>query len=226
MRRWIARDQIIRARQAIEQGQLCSTVVARWFGIPGLARPKDRVACKRGHPFTPATTYLTSAGSRQCRVCVNAWHRAKRRRGRQGLVPLGLSPRSYGMKIAWAHRKRDYGPSGFTPERLPSLRAERRAILMRKPHRHRGKTHCCHGHKFTVANTGRNKRGYRYCKACNIVASGRAHWRQLQARAQRRQLARARDRLFAMHAVMLRTGNEYSYRRALRAYQQLKREAG
>ncbi len=32
--------------------------------------------CKRGHEFTPENTYVTSSGSRSCRVCL-AIHRAK-----------------------------------------------------------------------------------------------------------------------------------------------------
>jgi hypothetical protein len=42
----------------------------------GRAFWNDMTHCKRGHDLTPA--YIKSGGGRQCRICHNAWTRAKR----------------------------------------------------------------------------------------------------------------------------------------------------
>jgi hypothetical protein len=41
------------------------------------------------------------------------------------------------------------------------------------------KTHCIHDHPFDEANTGRDKRGHRYCKACALIRNRK--WRSAQA---------------------------------------------
>lgn len=45
--------------------------------------------------------------------------------------------------------------------------AGRRASLKKKLRRnHQPKAHCKHGHEYTPENTGRDKRGHRYCNFC------------------------------------------------------------
>jgi hypothetical protein len=47
---------------------------------PERAGQPRRDACQRGHPFTPANTYVDVDGSRQCRTCKNAKAREARQR--------------------------------------------------------------------------------------------------------------------------------------------------
>lgn len=44
------------------------------------------------------------------------------------------------------------------------------------------KTHCSNGHEYTEANTWRDRRGWRHCKACNREAQRRRFgWRPKEA---------------------------------------------
>jgi hypothetical protein len=53
-------------------------------------------------------------------------------------------------------------------EAVPQAENNRRALALRPV-----KTHCKRGHEFTNANTGRNKRGGRYCRACLAISNAR-----------------------------------------------------
>jgi len=63
--------------------------------------------------------------------------------------------------------------------------------------RQRSKTHCKHGHEYTTENTGRDRHGKRYCKACSRIQSAAYHLRnrerilpQMRERERRRRAER------------------------------------
>jgi hypothetical protein len=49
-------------------------------GISLLADNARKTECKRGHPFTPENTYVTTRGERRCRVCKRTDHKLWRQR--------------------------------------------------------------------------------------------------------------------------------------------------
>lgn len=61
-----------------------------WLGTPQdneadkRRKGRDRKThCKRGHEFTPETTYFQPNGGKRCRVCQRAYERAQRALGRR-----------------------------------------------------------------------------------------------------------------------------------------------
>lgn len=52
-----------------------------------------------------------------------------------------------------------------------------RDLVLSGKHYNIKKTSCVHGHEFTKINTGINKRGNRYCKACLQISNDLNRWR-------------------------------------------------
>lgn len=59
--------QRVNVQRAVEAGR--SNGFGNW---------SETDACKRGHPWTPESTYITSRGKRSCRICERARQRAAR----------------------------------------------------------------------------------------------------------------------------------------------------
>lgn len=51
--------------------------MARAAATVGVGAPR-RAACKRGHTFTPETTFVSRTGERSCRLCRRAAHQRRR----------------------------------------------------------------------------------------------------------------------------------------------------
>lgn len=68
-------------RERAHYRELCSSCHQR---MDNAAKPPRRSThCRKGHPYTPETERWTSAGQRQCRICLNAGDRARYHARRQ-----------------------------------------------------------------------------------------------------------------------------------------------
>jgi hypothetical protein len=115
-------------------------------GFSDSGKNARKLACKRGHDFTPDNTFPCNGEKpgRGCKACRRLWQRA----------------RNLGMKLD------DY--LEMYPDERDGLRV--RAKPSGGPRRERGprgpKTHCKHGHEFTEMNTYVKPSGERCCREC------------------------------------------------------------
>lgn len=138
-------------------------------------------ACKYGHPFDEANTYITSTGGRQCRKCRTERTRelgASRRKGprpRPKACPQGHPYEGDNLAFTKTGAIRC---RACARERYYRTRAENPPVLKPRP----VKTHCVRGHEFTPENTIIATNGSRHCRECSRQRVRERRKRQREAR--------------------------------------------
>jgi hypothetical protein len=86
----------------------------------GVFPRKPKTHCKRGHEFTPETTYVSPAGVRYCRICRTASAKQKRHRSPEYRERLRQRDRERADRRA---RERFVRLYGMTQEQIENLAA-------------------------------------------------------------------------------------------------------